>query len=189
MRRVPDHALDRWTAAKLYAAGLVYGHHIGHRLDLADLDAEQVADLARVLAEQVATADRIAHDDDPAAAVAFAARRLARARADLAALHTPPPDHVLPAWSGRWEDEPMHDLTLSVAIAPPSPRCAACAGSPGNRPPWLLRPDRQPVCLSCVAAAGLADLAGAVELAREEIAAAPDDATRDRICRQLLGID
>lgn len=187
MRRVADAALDRWVAARVIAAELVLAHHTGQRMDLSDLDADRVADVARCLAEQVAAADQRSLDGDATAATAAAIRRAARAYEDLAALREPPPDHVPTAWCGPDLPElPMHTLTVSLAYDPPQPSCVECAGSPGPRPPWLLTDARRVVCLPCVAAAGRPDVASAVELAREEIAAAPDDATRDRICRRLI---
>ncbi len=187
MPRVHADRLDAWLTARVNGCALVLATLAGHRLELADADPADVADMARYLAHRLAAIACCAHDHDTALALRDAAEDLAAARADLAAVHTPAPERIPPAWTGELEQEStVMDARVSLTYRAPGPACTGCAGRLVG-PPWYLTGIADPLCVTCVRALGHHRLADRVEAARAELAAVGDDHDRaESIARRLL---
>lgn len=185
MRR--DDDLDVWLTTRMHGCALVYAALTGQQVDLADLTRAQLADLARWLAAGLAQATCIAHQHDHNAACEAVAAGLDVARADLAAIAEPIPDHIPAAWCGdSLRGCLVRGVWVSVALAAPARSCVDCAGALPYGPPWLMCGRGEALCAACATARGYGGLAERVDQARAALAAAADDDERVAIARDLF---
>lgn len=170
MNRIADDRIDAWADARAHGAGLILAVMHGQRPGMADLDRDQVEDVAVHLAVRLAAlaGDLYGHE----VAVRRAAEDLAEARKLLSALRTPAPDTVPAEWTG----EPMDlCLTWSVRLAPPTGRCGGCTGPLPAGPPWLVdQLCRTAYCDGCGERAGYPALVDRIRSARVALIGASD---------------